>query len=393
MQTDELGFSQHAAYDDVVDAEIGERVRARISEFAPSPIHRNLALAIGMTPDAFSRSLNGKRAFTAVELVELAEHLKTSAHWFVTGEQDPFAIKFAGRHVFDESTMTHVPIDWSGEGRPLDDIALAYIQVFGQSEVIVPAQTALTASAVRAELTSTTGDDFVRTLAEAVEATFGIDVVRIRGVDRGFAMEVLGRQVIVVGETGNWFYENWSIAHELDHVLRGDLSERGDAACDDPKAEKRANAFAADLLLPLDLLRTVDWQNASEADVARFVWMAGVSTDALSRRLAVKRVNVSAATHQALDMKTQALLRAWWSSEQPGDPIAERMQTASARRFPGHLLSAHRLAVEDGLVPPATLAWMLGVEEASLAAELTPAATPPDVDWLARELGLLESDQ
>lgn len=289
--------------------------------------------------------------------------------------------------------MTHVPIDWSGEGQPLDDIALAYIQVYGQSERVVPQVRALTAAAARTALIATAGDDFVRILAEGVEATFGIDVVRIRGVDRGFALEVLGRRVIVIGETGNWFYENWSIAHELDHVLRGDLSEKGDAACDDPKAEAHANAFAADLLLPLELLQSMDWTDATEADVAHFVWTSGVSTDALSRRLAAKGVSVSPATRRALDMKTQALLRAWWSSEQPGDPIADRMQTASARRFPGHLISAHRLAIEDGLVRPASLAWMLGVDEASLAGELTPATAPADVNWLARELGLTDPAQ
>lgn len=89
MTSEPLGYSQLGAYSDGVDVEIGERVRARISELDPPPSHRYLAMSIGMTPDAFSRSLNGKRAFTAVELVELAEQLATSAHWFVTGDTDP----------------------------------------------------------------------------------------------------------------------------------------------------------------------------------------------------------------------------------------------------------------------------------------------------------------
>jgi transcriptional regulator with XRE-family HTH domain len=108
-----LGNSQFLFYDAYMDEEIGARMRARLREFSPKLTQRELAVKIEMTPDALSRALSGKRAFTVVELVKAAELLGTSAHWFVTGQPDPFAVKVAGRHTFDHDTKRHKPIDWA----------------------------------------------------------------------------------------------------------------------------------------------------------------------------------------------------------------------------------------------------------------------------------------
>lgn len=383
-----LGISQHPSYDEAMEAEIGARVRARIEESSPRPTQRELATAIGMTPDAFSRALNGKRAFTAIELVELARELGTSAHWFVAGEPDPFAVRIAGRHTFDPETRQHVPIDGDGEASPLDTVALAYIQAYGDEPPRRAAHPPVSADRVRSLLREAGGDDFVRQFAELIERVFDIDVVRIDTVSRGYALEVLGRRAIVIGETGNWFYENFSLAHELSHVLRGELSERGDSACDDPESERRANAFAAGLLMPRALLAGVDWMAATPGEIADLIWRLGVSTDALRKRLTSLGIRTSPEVDASLELKTQALLRRAWTPTEDGDPITSRMEVAAARRFPHHLLERHRARVVEGALRPATLAWMLGVDESSLAGELAPLPPEGDVDWLAEELGL-----
>lgn len=370
-----------------MEAEIGARVRERIKTVMPGVSQGDVARMIDLPADAFSRSLNGKRAFTAVELVELAHLLRTSAHWFITGEEDPFAVRYAGRHTFDHDLGEHVPIDWDDEHRPLADVALAYVQAYGSDGPCPARKNPSTAADTRKRLVEVGGEGFVRHLADHIETAFGIDVVRFSAVSRGFAIEVLNRPVIVIDETPNWFRENWSLAHELARVLLGELSQLGDKACDDPEAEKRANAFAAELLMPSALIRSIDWTTATSSIVAEFVWRTGVSTEALGNRLTGTRTRIGPEVAAALGLKTQALLR---QSDVPADPelISERMRDATQRRFPSHLVDAHRAAVSEGTLGPQILAWMLDVDAAVLEEELAPPAVPADVDWLARELGL-----
>lgn len=383
-----LGISQFAEYNGDMDAEIGARARTRIEEVHSKRRQADIAAEIGMTPDSFSRSLSGRRAFTAVELVDLARALMTSSHWLVTGERDPFEVKYAGRHTFDHGVKTHNPIDWDVAKTRLDDVALVYVQAYGAEASEPSVFKELKASEVRQKLIEAGGPGFVRDLAENVEKALGVDVVRIDGVSGDFAIEVVGRRVIVVGETPNWFYENWSIAHELSHVFCDELSGLGDTACGDPAAERRANVFAAELLLPSSLLKQCHWEVATAVQVADLVWESGVSTDALRRRLTFLGTRLSPSATQALALKTQGLLRRHWFAPEGGDPIAERMQNAAARRFPAHLVEAHRAGVEKGVLGVESLAWMLGVDPESLSEELSPSTVDADVDWLARELGL-----
>jgi hypothetical protein len=242
---------------------------------------------------------------------------------------------------------------------------------------------------IREALKGATGSEWVRQLARAIEQALGVDVVRVGERSEGLALEVVGHFAIIVGETGNWFFENWSIAHELAHIVRRDLSARGTSACDDPESERAANAFAAELLLPADEIRSHSWTQLSLPELAQFVWEAGVSTDALGRRLSKLGVEVSDEIRGALALKTQALLRRHGSFGGGAiDHITERMKEASTRRFPDHLIAAHYDAVSEGKVGAAVLAWMLGVDEGDLDEQLAPGAGPAiDVSSLAEELG------
>ncbi|MGL4338861.1 MAG: helix-turn-helix domain-containing protein [Rhodoglobus sp.] len=374
-----------------MEEHIGARVRARMKEVASEMTQAEAAHQLSIPPDAFSRSLNGKRAFTAVELVELGRLLNTSAHWFVTGEEDPFIVRYAGRHTFNHDIKMHEPMDWDTDQKPLADIALAYVQAYGDADVPKVPHKTMTALTARSALEKAGGADFVRNLADLVETILGIDVVRIPGVSGGFALEVLGRRVIIVSETGNWFYENWSIAHELAHVFAGELSARGDSACDNSVAEKRANRFAAELLLPQQLLESFSWSTATEEELADFLWRTGVSTQALSLRLSAVNISLTPSLKAALALKTQTLLRrALPHGEGSRDKIAERMQAASARRFPAHLIATHRDRVAEGTLLVDTLAWMLNGGRDMLAEELASPVEPVELGWLAQQLGIAD---
>jgi Zn-dependent peptidase ImmA (M78 family) len=383
-----LGISQLPAYDGGMEAEIGARVRERLRALQPPVKQAEMAARLDLAPDAFSRSLNGQRAFTAIELVKLAEELKTSAHWFVTGEPDPFAVTFAGRHTYDPELKDYLLVDWDSVKDARNRVAHAYIQAYGEMPPREPRTRIWSAREARARLVEVGGEDFVRALADNLERAFDIDIVRLDGIKPDFALSVLGREVIVLEASAYWFRENFSIAHELAHILLGHLASADGVTCDDPPAERAANAFAAELLTPKEEFRALEWSTLSPKALAEYVWKAGVSTKMVQARLSSLKLRPAQAITDAVQLKSQVLIQ----RELPelSDDVSARMSDARQRRFPEHLVSAHSLAVSTGALPPDTLAWMLAEPVELIRDELAPAVAPADLDWLANELGLGE---
>ena len=65
------------------------------------------------------------------------------------------------------------------------------------------------------------GYGFVRPFADRLEKYLGVEVVRVTELSTAYSLTVGGRAVIAVPATGNWFRENWDIAHELGHLIMG----------------------------------------------------------------------------------------------------------------------------------------------------------------------------
>lgn len=372
---------------------IGGRIRALMAQLDPPQTQRDLALSVGMTPDALSRALSGSRGFGISELIDIAARLRTSVHWLATGESDPFEVRVAARHTFDHMTKTHAGPDWTTARPTFENIALLYDQVRPPGVNPVSGSRGIkgmSAAAVRDTLTTSYGRDFVRTFASAVEETLAVDVIRIDGAGDGYSMSVGSQDVVVISNTSNWFFQNWTLAHELGHIADSTLSpltdETSPAAPDD---ERAANAFAAELLMPLDEMRAIDWRNITLPRVANLIWDLGVSTSALSKRLKALQLG-RPELDTALSASTQRFLRA---NNEPrasraSDAISERMQAATTRRFPPHLVNEHRAAVEAGVLRAASLAWMLDDDEGNVAEQLAPPTTPSgSLDDLARRLG------
>ncbi|WP_158612717.1 ImmA/IrrE family metallo-endopeptidase [Frigoribacterium sp. PhB24] len=373
---------------------IGDRIRAMLAASQPNRTQLDLARSVGMTPDALSRSLSDLRGFGIRELVDIAAQLRTSVHWLATGEPDPFEVRVAARHTFDHETKTHDSPDWQQARPTIENVALLYEQVAGRGTAPPTygraSITGLSAVQTRSALALSTGPDFVRVLAPALEDTFGIDVIRVEGAGNGYSLGVGERHVIVIGNTSNWFFQNWSMAHELGHIAQGTLSPI-DAV--DPHAtqhELAANAFAAELLMPSAVMHETDWTSVSTAHMATLVWELGVSTKSLRARLESLGL-LRPELDRLLSSPTQRFLRAHAPTLKQGthDEITERMQEASTRRFPAHLVTAHREGVEAGALRAASLAWMLGDVEDEVARELAPPpASAGSLDDLARLLGV-----
>ena len=345
---------------------ISARVRAAIK--AAGRTQKQVASEVGMTPDALSRALNGQRGFGAAELADLASNLGADLHELITGEPDSRRFTASGRHAYDRATRDRSIDGYANDLDALESIHLAYLQA-GEP----PASNPLPRSA--AELRSLLGDGFVRELVDRLDAV-AVDVIRLPGLSTSYHIPFGDRHIIALGITGNWFRDNWSLAHELGHVcLRHDSVLPGSPTNDVDEAA--ANRFAAELLLPEQTMREHDWSTMTAAELAHWLWSQGVSIEATRNRLERLRIDPSPEVESLLasTLSTQRVLRTHWRGDGAPDPISARMAAASSRRFPQWLIDAHFRGVELGAIGKSTLAWMLDVPPAELQIE-EPADEP-----------------
>lgn len=361
---------------------IGSRVLERIEQVCPDELHKDIAQDIGMTPDAFSRALRGNRQFSSLELVRLAERLDADLHWLVTARPDPNRLSVAARHNFDHETGERDVPGRRDDEATIQNIAMAYRQAYREPEIYEALP--VDPSKVRWLL----GDDFVRPFAERLEQRLGVDLVRVPDVSTAYAFTVGGRRVLVVPATGNWFRENWSMAHELGHLALGH-HDKGQSADISEKHEAAANAFAAQLLLPEGVLSKFDWDTVGDSELADALWELGISIDALARRLNSVNGHVPRRVAFWAGHPTQRLLRRFLKLDTPAgdDVITQRMDEAAQRRFPLALQEAHVAGIATGSLGKGTLAWMLGIDPDALEVD-APEVLEVETDDLADALGL-----
>lgn len=352
-----------------MDGDLGMRIAGRIDGLTPPTTRKAFAEAVGLTPDALSRALTGQRGISSLELLRIAEALNADMHELVTGEPDPRRVVLAARHDFDRATYRRSVPTFEDDKETLENVRVAYAQADLPPPTIEEPPT--TPDGMRDRL----GEGFVRPFIARIESELGVDVVRVPELGTAYTATITGRPIIMIPAKGNWFRENWDLAHELGHLVG-------------LQSEDEANAYAAELLLPEPLVRRVDWTIASQQTVADFLWETGVSTEALRHRLGNLGLT-NEHIHRRLDCPTQRLLRQArsWSHEF-GDQITERMDAAATRRFPLALQEAHEEKVESGRLGPGYLAWIRGVNESWIAEEYEPHNGGPSVDELAAELGL-----
>lgn len=334
---------------------VGERVRSRM---ALGMSQRRLAERARMMPDALSRALNGQRGFSSSELARVADVLGADLYWLVTGREDPHRVVVAARHHWDWQHRRRINSGRYDDKPVLEQVAAAYREAYPGGPP--PAET-LPAEAhlVRERL----GEDFVRDFADRAEDRLGIDVVRLPGLTTDYSLRIGGRGVILLATSPRWFRSNWSLAHEIGHLALG--HHDGNARA--PHNEQLTDRFAAALLLPADRMAAEDWAGTTGAELAVFLWSAGVSTKALRLRLQELRIATSPAVEAGLESSTPTLVRQYQQALQKSggglgiDALALREQQASGRRFPIGLVAALRERVGAGHVGPGVLAWALDV--------------------------------
>ncbi|WP_344357628.1 XRE family transcriptional regulator [Brachybacterium phenoliresistens] len=355
---------------------IGSRVRGAMH--GAGMRQNQLAERVGMTPDALSRALNDRRGFAAAELAEIASALQADIHMLITGEPDPHRLVLSARHTFDHDTGERRVDGLDRDRLVLEDIRLAYAQA---GDPRPASELPPDVGSMRRLLHPAFVRRFIDHLAE-----IEVDVVRVAGMSTAYSLTIEGRPVIVLPASGNWFFENWSLAHELGHLA---LGHQGVIPGNDGYDGKEwaANSFAAELLLPENQVRELNWESLSSAAVAELIWTWGISADALRRRLNALSQSTSPEVAEALTWSTQKLLRRCWTGAKIGDPITGRMRDAGERRFPDWLQEAHLERIAEGKVGKATLAWMLGVPAESLEVDEPVKGTELSDDALDALLG------
>ncbi|GAA5063631.1 helix-turn-helix domain-containing protein [Nocardia callitridis] len=339
--------------DDELQA-VGDRIR---SHMPPGMNQRQLANRTNMKTDALSRALNGQRGFSSVELARIAEELGTDLYWLVTGEPDPHRVRVAARHSWDGGQGMRI-----NPGRPNDDELLAQVAETYYAAFPEGPSPSLPLPDSASVMREALGENFVRDYGAVVESQLRVDVVRLPMLSTDYSLSIGSRAVVILATTPYWFRSNWSLAHELAHFALGHHS--GDFEPGETE-EAPADRFAAELLLPEELIGGQDWQQMDERDVAEFLWRTGVSTMALKNRLASLGVLVSAEVVAALKGSTPALIRANVGEDHGviggANRLIARQQQSAARVFPSALVDALQRRVEAGAASPEYLAWVLGV--------------------------------
>jgi len=362
---------------------IASRVKASIQAQPQTPTQASIAESVQMTPDAFSRALKGERNFSTIELARLANLLTADLHWLITGEPDPLAVKFAARHEYNHQTGRRDVPGRNEDEAILQSIELAYRQAHAwrsRSDSTLPS----TSSEVREAL----GYNFVRSFADRVEQSLGVDVLRIQNLSTDYSFAIDGYKVALLRSNANWFRSNWSLAHELGHLALGHHDSPGSTDVD----ERAANQFAAELLLPESQMRAVNWETIDESAFAGLVWDLGVSNPALKARLESLRLAVSDEVRGWLSLPTQVLLRKhvdrYAVTADAYLPVAERMTESAERRVPLGLVSALAAGIEAKRLGPATLAWLLETDPSDVVEQDLPEEGDLSTDALMELLGV-----
>lgn len=360
---------------------MGERVAAAIKQSGMT--QKEAAAKVNMKADALSRALNGQRGLAAIELADLAELLHADLHYLITGEADPSRITISARHDYDSDTGQRSVSGAVSDSTVVGDICLAYKQVEGLGDAQGPVALPQTAQEARKSL----GENFVPDFMLRLQR-LGVDVVRVEQLSTSYSFTISRRPVIALNSSGNWFYENWSLAHELGHLVLGHVGVMPGQANTDA-CESQANAFAAELLLPAAEMKSLDWSKISRAEFASLLWEWGVSTGAVKNRLGALQITVPQHLTELLEWKTQKVLRYYWNgNRQPFlDHITERMTQAAQRHFPEWLKDGHLNAIAAGRMHKNTLAWMLEVDADELEVEEPTPRKLRSADELSALLG------
>lgn len=354
-----------------------DRVRTLIEQSGLS--QGEFAERIGLDKTKMSKSLSGTRRFSSLDLARIADVTGANVDWLITGDENELAM--AARVASGTSTATA-----TAEARRLAavraDLAfLGYPQPW-ESPALPPgtgggyarAAEAL-AEVTRARLAEHAFAVTDADLAGAIEATFGADVaIADLGSDvDGLAVGNDEVKLILASTSSVPWRQRFTIAHELGHLMaRDDHGLHVDEDIYAPEhrrqpSEQRANAFAAALLMPVDMLReAVGSSGLTDEGFARLACQLRVSPSALAVRLSQLRLVAGSTFDRFRGMTAQQAAQLAGAAPQLAADVAESRRP----RTPGLLARDTYAAYMAGDATLRPYANLIGQDVDSLRAAL-----------------------
>jgi Zn-dependent peptidase ImmA (M78 family) len=281
-----------------MDAEIIQRVRDIIRELALT--NRQFSEAIGLDEDKLSKTLNGRRRLSPLELSNIAELSGRTTDWILAGTE-PRRMGLAARTQAAINDLPTLGLTLATRfsnaqdvlielGRARELLDLPSIAATGRFVGEGQAMADWASKRVPEQVLLGDTSRFIVYLEEQ----FGVDIASVSelplGCD-GLSFQDDSLRLILLATTANWTRKRFTLAHELGHVLWGDardqiLTESVKPGAETEYPEKRANAFAGAFLMPEEsVLKFVGGRTVDEHLFHELVMRYKVSPSAMTARL------------------------------------------------------------------------------------------------------------
>ncbi|MGV9818404.1 helix-turn-helix domain-containing protein [Nocardia xishanensis] len=359
---------------------LAQRVRDKID--ASGRRDADIAAAIGMDPTALSKALAGRRHFKPLELARLADEVGASIDLLLADEDtefEPVLVAARAQHqspAIDEATkiveqLVHVNrllVDVGCKNRPTIDVAFVNGVSYEQGKSL--------ARQVRAELDCEWLPEEFDSLAAMIEQRLSIDVAVAElppGLD-GLSVVQGDFRMALINSNVAPTRQRFTLGHELGHIFAGDtnnvlIDENVVGGRND--RERRANAFAAEFLVPAEQLRAEmgNWKS-DDSVIEKLLARYRVSLDVLAYSAHNAGVVDAAERDRIRKMNSPGLIA------RPGR--LSDLQTINDRRAPGQLLLRALHAYAAGKISIRPIAGLLATDPDILLAQLSPAR--PDIE-------------
>lgn len=205
--------------------------------------------------------------------------------------------------------------------------------------------------------------DDINGLMKLVEADFiilefpsGLDALTLR--DPTSSALTVG-----IGTSSNPYRQRFTVAHEIGHIMAGDITEDGAALLCDPThpSETRANTFARCVLCPVEALRTLSQTSSQEELLSDVVQRFQVSPTVAAIQLCAAGVISEEAKEELKSYSTKRLASQFgWKANYDHAARISKLPRASER-----LVADAYKAYDQGLVALSSVAFaeQVNIEE------------------------------
>ena len=348
---------------------VEERVRQLIKESGLT--QTEFGARVGIEKTKLSKSLTGSRRFTSLELALVAEQGGVTVDWLLTGAEDGFATAArtgadgvsAGAALSRARELTNLRDALKGFGFP-QQIHFEAGDLKGNPWV---SQGIGLAKRLRRSFRSPV--EQAANLAALIEMDLGVDVaIQPLGQLDGLAAATGSTRLILAATSTVPTRQRFTLAHELGHLAASDdqqLHTDENVYTRGGEGEMRANAFAAELLMPEAAL--ADRVHRGSRWFEELVWELRVSPTALAYRLGNLKLIDEAERNRLLTVEMDHVVATLGKQQDYAARVAEASQPRIPTLLLRDLLAAHR----EGHITLRPVAALMGMSTNDLRAQLT----------------------